>query len=164
MSRDHDLMQIYIGEHRAASAAVAERLRQLATHRHLSFVHEIESMHRDVVAEGRWLEGLTDGRASSASTLKQVRARLVERVGRRGGNGRPRTTSPLTPLVETEILIAAITVKIAFLQMLAASPAMTAEAADVSELLDQAYEHYEDVTRWHRRLGVRAFATAASST
>lgn len=69
--------------------------------------------------------------------------------------------SPLTPLIETEMLIAAIAANITFLQTLTGLPELDIDADELTELSDQAHQHFEHATRWHRRLRVDAFTSSA---
>ncbi|MGB5951102.1 MAG: hypothetical protein WBG57_01160 [Ornithinimicrobium sp.] len=156
---DSKLLQIYVADHRAMSAGVTQRLAQMAEYTHLSFVGEIDLMHHEFIAEQAWLETLARRHGVAGGTVKRSAAQLGEILGRFKLNGRLRSKSPLSPLIEIEMLIAAIAVKITFFQTLAAVPGLTEDSEQVSELLDQAHQQFEHATKWHRALRREAFTS-----
>lgn len=157
MPLDRDLLHIYIADHRAISTGVAQRLAKMTSYTHLPFACEIEQMHRDTVTEMHWLDAFSSRLDMDGGQVKRGGARLAEMLGRLKLNGRVRSTSPLSPLIEVEMLTAAVTVKITFWHTLAALPDAAGDAEHLSELLDQAHEQFEDITKWHRYLRGRAF-------
>lgn len=157
MALESKLLQIYVADHRAASAAVTERLAQMTAYTHLSFVGEIELLHRQFITEHEWLDAMAHRHGLTGGTLKRSAARFGEILGRLKLNGRLRSTSPLSPLIEVEMLIAAIAIKISFFQTLAAVPDLAGDSDDALEFLDQAHQQFEIVTKWHRALRREAF-------
>ncbi len=160
MALDHNLLKIYLADHRAVCTAVSWRLQQMQRHTELPFSHEIDQMYRDVTAETIWLDAFSARHHVPCDRVKSSGARLAEMLRRLKLNETIRFTSPLSPIREVERLTATVTMKIRLWETLATLPAATRDAADLGELLDQAHQHYEDTTRWHRILRQQAFSLA----
>ncbi|MGB3185966.1 MAG: hypothetical protein WBG36_15215 [Ornithinimicrobium sp.] len=160
MPREHDLLSIYLADHRAIFSGVEKRLDQMRGYTELPFAHEIDQMHRDVMTEMIWLEAFCKRGEVPRGRIKQGATRLAERLGRLKLNGTIRSTSALSPMLEIELLTAAVTTKIRLWETLSTLPTSTQDGIDLGELLDQAHQHYEDAARWHRQLRQRTFSPA----
>jgi hypothetical protein len=87
---------------------------------------------------------------------KHVAAWLAEKIGRLKFNGALVRRSPLTPLVELEVLAIGIQGKLALWRTLQAAPPDPETAAQVEYLVERAERQFEAVERHRVEAGRRA--------
>ena len=115
---ERDLLRIYLADHQAGARGVLNRLGQMKGYTDLSIAPLIEELHSEVGQEFAWVASLVTRLGLSPGFAKQAGARVGELVGRLKLNGRVGTRSPLTPVVELEVLSAGVIGKLRLWQTL----------------------------------------------
>jgi hypothetical protein len=112
-SADSDrLLNIYLADHRAGAAAGLARAKRFAAANATSFLADAaEAVCRAIEDDVRTLDEIFHRLGYRPSRWKMLAARAVELVGRLKPNGRLRGYSPLSRLVELELLVAGILTK-----------------------------------------------------
>jgi hypothetical protein len=105
-------LQIYLADHRAGAEAGRARARRFAAANATSFLADAANeVHHEIEADVRTLEDILDRLGCRPSRWKMMLARGAEVVGRLKPNGQLRGYSPLSRLIELELLIAGILTK-----------------------------------------------------
>lgn len=117
MSRD--LLQLYMSDHLTGATAGANRINRMAN----DFVDTPMFSHLgqlvdEISAERDFLERLINDLGLEQKPHRQAVAWMGERVGRLKGNGRILDRSPMTMLLETELMRGAVTGKLGGWQVL----------------------------------------------
>jgi hypothetical protein len=121
--RSHDgegLLRIYLGDHRAGAAAGQARARRFAAANADSFLADTaRDVCHQIEEDVRTLDEILARFRCRASRWKLIVARVAELAGRLKLNGRLRGYSPLSRLIELELLLAGILAKESLWQTLA---------------------------------------------
>jgi hypothetical protein len=119
-SPDADRLRIYLADHRAGADAGSARARRFAKTNADSYLRDAASgVCRQIEEDVRTLDAILDRLGCRPSRLKGVLARTAELIGRLKPNGQVRGYSPLSRLLEMELLIAGILTKESLWQSLA---------------------------------------------
>jgi hypothetical protein len=158
------LLRIYLADHRAGAAAGLARARRFANANSDTALGEsateVQRQIRDDVAT---LDEVIDRLGHRPSPWKNGLARAVELAGRLKPNGRLRGYSPLSRMIELELLIAGILTKESLWQTLAEVQALRPELAgfDFDDLEHRAMRQRMELEA-HRRSTVHdAFERSA---
>lgn len=107
-----DYLRIYLTDQRAAQAAMVRVANRFArSNRSTPWGEELNDLALDVADDAEVLESVATACGVDGGTAKRVLALAGERVGRLKLNGHWVTYSPLSRILETEGLIAALTLK-----------------------------------------------------
>jgi hypothetical protein len=113
-------LRIYLADHRAGAAAGVVRAGRFAAANFGSFLEEpAREVHLQIEEDVRILDDIIDRLGYRSAPWKNVVARVAEFLGRLKPNGRLRGYSPLSRLLELELLIAGILTKESLWQTLA---------------------------------------------
>jgi hypothetical protein len=106
------LLGIYLADHRAAAAAGSARARRFAEANAETFIADTaQEVSREIDEDVTLLDEILGRLGCRPSAWKNLAARAAELVGRLKLNGRLRGYSPLSRLVELEVLVAGIVTK-----------------------------------------------------
>jgi hypothetical protein len=155
---DHKLLDIYINDHRAASAAGLALARRSLRNNEPSAV---ASTLRDIVHEIEGEIGVLDEIARVLSVrpdpLKRVLGRVGEFVSRAKLNGQLTGYSPLSRLIEIETLMAGVATKRQLWLSLASSEAgKSLDAFEIEGLAHQAETQHARLTPHHHAAAAEA--------
>jgi hypothetical protein len=108
----HRLLGIYLADHRAGAAAGSARARRFAAANANSFLADAaQEVSHEIDEDVALLDEILARLGCRQSAWKNFAARAAELLGRLKLNGRLRGPSPLTRLVELEVLVAGIVTK-----------------------------------------------------
>lgn len=160
---DRALLSIYLSDHLAGSVAGSRRMRRTADSlRRTPVGADLDRVAQEVVDEQQQLRVIIDELGAHASVLKQVATRLAELVGRLKSNGRIVRTSPMTPLLEVELLRSAVTGKLGIWQTLhELADELDLDPARLAGLVAQTEEQIRTLDSVHRYVRARALRTHA---
>ena len=155
---DRGLLGIYLNDHLAGAAAGARRMRRTAdTLRRTPVGRDIDRVAREVAEEREELRRLIGDLGLHQSRPKQVATRAAELVGRLKSNGRIVRSSPMTPLLEVELLRSAVTGKLGLWQVLAEiGEDLGVDTARMAALVDRTQGQVTTLDAAHRYLRSRA--------
>lgn len=161
-SIDARLLSVYLVDHTAGATAGLHRVRRMAsTYRETPLGEPLATMARQLEQERRWLMGTARGLGVEGGTVKRLAAAVGERLGRLKLNGRLVRRSPVTPLLELELLRSAVVGKLSGWQTLeatAATTGLTAEQVDrLRALQREADEQVELLSSLLDQVRPRAF-------
>jgi hypothetical protein len=113
-------LRIYLSDHRAGAEAARARAKRFAAANETGFVGDAANeVYREIEADVRTLDEILDRLGYRPSRWKMTVARTAELIGRLKPNGQLRGYSPLSRLIELELLIAGILTKESLWQTLA---------------------------------------------
>lgn len=116
---DHDLLAVYLGDHLAGAVAGSRRMRRTADALSRTPVGPaMDRVAHEVVGERETLRLIGRRLDLHPSWTKQAATFVAELVGRLKLNGRLVRRSPMTPLLEVELLRSAVTGKLGIWQTL----------------------------------------------
>ncbi|MGB3762998.1 MAG: hypothetical protein WA966_07215 [Ornithinimicrobium sp.] len=155
---DRDLLQIYLADHQAGARGVMNRLDQMTAYTDLPIAPVIAQLHAEVREEFAWVAALVTRLEVSPGRVKQSGARVGELLGRLKLNGRWRRRSPLTPVVELEMLSAAVVGKQRLFETLTdLRDDLPVNPEELANLSARAERQLSDITDAHERLRRTAF-------
>ncbi len=155
---DRDLLQIYLADHQAGARGVMDRLAQMTGYTDLPIAPLMEQLHTEVREEFAWVAALVTRLGLDPSLVKQSGARVAELLGRLKLNGRWRTRSPLSPVLELEILSGAVIGKLRLFQTLTdLSHMLPVEPTELAGLSTRAERQLSDLAGAHEHLRAAAF-------
>lgn len=106
---DPELLQLYLSDHLTGSAAGLSRIRQMAENYAGSPMAEtLRQIAHEIDDEKDRLERLIETLGLRPLRHRQALAWTAEKLGRLKLNGRVLTTSPMTPLLELELMRSAV--------------------------------------------------------
>ncbi|MCL3860150.1 hypothetical protein [Actinotalea sp. K2] len=160
---DHDLLAVYLNDHLAGASAGVARLRRTADGLSGTPVGpDLDRVAREVEGEREELRGLLADLGVSESRSKQVALWVGERIARLKANGRLTRSSPMTPLLEVELLRSAVMGKRGLWQTLAdLSPALGLDGPRVTALLLQTDAQLDTLDQVHSVLRKRSLRERA---
>jgi hypothetical protein len=151
------LLAIYLQDHHAAALAgtrLASRAASAVSREPASA--ELSEVAREIAGDLATLESIMRRLGTSPSGMKDAIARAGERIGRLKLNGRWRTRSPLSDVVELETLVVGITGKQALWRSLEIANVLSSEELD--RLLDRAERQKRIVEGARQAAARRAFS------
>ena len=111
---DGDLLALYLGDHLTGSSAGAARITDMATrHSDTPMGPELAAIAKEIREERAALRDVIEALGFSTHPLRRVVARVGERVAALKPNGRAFRRSPMTPVLEIELMRAAVNAKMA---------------------------------------------------
>jgi hypothetical protein len=133
---DFHLLSVYLNDHVAGATVGVQRIRRMAPVYEGTVVgRTIAPLVAELEQEREWLLGCLRLLDIPVRTYKIVGGYVAERVGRLKPNGRVRSSSPLSALLEVELLRGAITGKSSGWQTLRAQgPALGLTEGSLDEL------------------------------
>lgn len=160
---DKELLELYLSDHLTGSAAGLSRMRRMADDYAGSETGRVlRDIAHEVDEEQDRLERLIDTLGLRRLRHRQAAAWTAEKVGRLKLNGRVLTTSPMTPLLELELMRSAVMGKLGLWQTLTEIGAELGEdPEEFRGLAEQARRQAERLDQLHAR--VRGDALRAQS-
>lgn len=161
---DHHLLGVYLNDHLAGAVGGAQRMRRTADALARTPVGpDLDRVATEVAQEREELRALIETMGFVQARPKQLATWLGERLARLVSNGRMLRHSPLTDLLEVEILRSAVTGKLGLWQtlvdlgpQLSADPGLAALPARWQQLVDQSLAQVATLDRVHEVVRVRA--------
>lgn len=101
---DDDLVEIYLSDHAAGAATLVQRLRRMAETYGPDLAVPMAVLADTLERERDWVMSLMTSRQLTPSRWKSAAGVVAERIGRLKLNGRTLQQSPLSPLLELELL------------------------------------------------------------
>lgn len=156
---DRDLFELYLNDHLAGATAGRSRARRMATSYADLPIHDgLVRFADDLDQEHHRLRRLIEDLGLSHKTCRLVAAKIGEELGRFKLNGRFVTRSPLTPLLELELLRGAVNAKAGLYQELEAlAPRLGIDPQEWADLAETAKEQSALLEDLHAQLRVTAF-------
>ena len=151
---DRELLRTYLDDHLTGATGVLQRLDMMVgSYRDLPVHDDLVGLRADVRTERRRLTKVIAALGLQRSLPKEALARIGEVAGRLKRNGRWASRSPLTPLLELELLQSGVSGKSGLWRMLGThAPALGLDPAEFRGLEEQADEQVERIVRCHRAL------------
>ncbi|MFD6444602.1 NAD-dependent epimerase/dehydratase family protein [Promicromonospora sp. NPDC060204] len=162
-SMDHYLFGLYLSDHFTGATAGLERLELMTrTSEDTPFYAELAEATEQLRAERELYRDLLATLGVPRRRHRQAAAWLGEKAGRLKLNGRIADRSPMTPVLEAELMRSAVLGKIGGWQTLREHAAdVGLDAAQLDELIAQARRQIDLFDRYHAWARERAFRTAA---
>lgn len=156
---DRALLQIYLEDHLTGATGIVQRLTMMRdSYQDLPVATELTRLLEEVTQDRQTLVEVIGSLGLRPSPAKLLLARGGELVGRLKLNGRLRQRSPLTPLLELEVLQAGINGKSGLWRSLAVhADALGLDPEQFRSLEERARRQQDDVVAAHRRLVRGAF-------
>lgn len=153
------LLQIYLNDHRAGAAGALAMLRRSAgSNQGTPLGATLEALIDEIEADAETLDRVLDHLDLTPSPVKQLLAKVAERVGRLKMNGRLRGYSPLSRVLEIEGLLAGIDAKRKlWLALRALSPNGAMSDIDLCALSERAESQRERLISHHHEAVIEAF-------
>lgn len=158
-----DLLAIYLTDHLAGAAAGSRRMRRLAeAERDADDGRDLARIADEIEQDRVALRSMIDEAGISLRWYKSLAARAVEAAGMLKLNGTVLRRSPLTSVLELELMRMAVTGKLALWGALHDTP--LTERHDFDVLIDRARAQLRDLEVAHtRRTGVLGSAMMTGS-
>ncbi|MFE7504113.1 NAD-dependent epimerase/dehydratase family protein [Promicromonospora sp. NPDC057488] len=158
-SMDHYLFGLYLSDHFTGATAGLERMGLMArTAQDTPFYAELAEATEQLRAERELYRDLLDALGVPRRRYRQVAAWLGEKAGRLKLNGRVTQRSPMTTVLEAELMRSAVLGKIGGWQTLREHAGeLGLDAARLAELTAQARAQIELLDRFHAWARERAF-------
>ena len=150
------LLTIYLQDHHAAALAgtrLANRVASVVPREEA--LAELSEVALEIAEDLGTLEAIMRRLGTSPDGVKDTIARVGERLGRLKLNGRLRTRSPLSDVVELETLVVGITGKQALWRSL--QTANVVESEELDRLIERAERQKRTVERAREAAARRAF-------
>ena len=130
------LLRIYLADHLAGATAGCARIARMAhAYRRTPVSGQLEELNRELQAERAELKRLLNELRLGKHRVRQALAWLGERLGRLKSNGHLFAGSPLTLLLEVELMRSAVAGKLGLWQTLAARAEDLGRHADRFDVL-----------------------------
>lgn len=151
---DTKYLAIYLDDHVTGATVAIQRTRRMASvYRGTPAASVLRELPAQLEAERSFLIATMHALGIRVSRYKVVLATVAERVGRLKPNGHLLRPSPLSALLEVELLRGAITAKLSGWQTLSTlPPEQPVDHARLVELQTQAQEQFDDLTALLTRL------------
>lgn len=155
---DRHLLRIYLDDHLAGASAGATRMQHAAERLTSTPVGaDLQAVADEVAAEKDELRGLLDDLDLPTSPVKEALAAVGERLGALKPNGALRGRSPMTALLEVELLRSAVTGKKGLWQtLLDLSGELGLDGARMAALVAQSDRQIATLDRVHAYVRTRA--------
>ena len=159
---DHDrLLEIYLADHLAAgTAGLALAIRSARNNSATETGRFLERLAAEIEEDHETLRRIVGGLGFDGSRLKELVAWAGERLGRLKLNGQMRGYSPLSRLLELEMLAVGIAGKLALWQSLEQIPgiAQRLPGVDLEQLVERAEQQRAEVEKHRLAAAHEAFA------
>ncbi|MFF1528317.1 hypothetical protein [Cellulomonas sp. NPDC058312] len=151
---DRVLLQSYLGDHLGGAVGGSARFARMAdAYAQTPLGPALARIARQVADEREWLRETAHALGVRPSAVKRLGIAVTEKVGRLKPNGRLTDTSPLSAVLELDLMRAAVTAKRGLWETLEIWCAdLDLDPAEVQRMLDQA----DDQIATLRRLGTVA--------
>lgn len=159
---DRHLLGVYLNDHLAGAVGGAERMRRTADALARTPVGaDLDRVATEVAQEREEVRALIEALGFQQARPKQVATWVAERLARLVSNGRMLRHSPLTDLLEVEILRGAVTGKLGLWQTLRdLTPAPGLDAGRCQQLVDRSLAQIATLDLVHEHIRVRALRSA----
>ncbi|WP_130011224.1 hypothetical protein [Serinicoccus sediminis] len=156
---ERELLQIYLEDHLTGATGMVQRLTMMhQNYGDLPVAGEIAQLLQEVSEDRSRLSEVIRSLGLQRSGAKLLLARTGELAGRLKTNGRLRRRSPLTPLLELELVQSGISGKSGLWRSLTVhADSLGLDAEEFRSLEERAYRQLDDVVAAHRRLTREAF-------
>ncbi|WP_298889653.1 hypothetical protein [uncultured Serinicoccus sp.] len=156
---DRALLQIYLSDHLTGATGMVQRLTMMRdSYQDLPVAAEVTQLLQEVTEDRQTLVEVIRSLGLRPHPAKLLLARSGELVGRLKLNGRVRRRSPLTPLLELEVVHAGISGKSGLWRSLTVhADALGLDPDEFRGLEERARRQQDDVVAAHRRLTRGAF-------
>ena len=156
---DGVLFELYLSDHlTGATAGVNRGERMVADYVDTPVYAQLGQITERLVAERDFLEKLIHGLGFSRKPYRQAVAWAGERIGRLKGNGRVASRSPMTLLLETDLMRGAVRSKVGVWETLRDyAPALGLDPAVFEELIDSASHQLDLLDEVHAYARPKAF-------
>jgi hypothetical protein len=152
-------LRIYLNDHRAGAAGgVSLARRCLGSNEGSALGTELERLVADLEADTRVLDDILRRFSFASDPFKRLAAWASERVGRLKPNGQVSGYSPLSRLIELELLLAGIDAKRSLWRSLGTISAPELAGLDFESLVNRATDQRRRLTPFHEQASGRAFA------
>ncbi|WP_298751323.1 hypothetical protein [uncultured Serinicoccus sp.] len=153
------LLRIYLEDHLTGATGMVRRLTMMRdSYQDLTVAAEVAQLLQEVTDDRQTLVDVIRSLGLRPSPAKLLLARSGELVGRLKLNGRVRRRSPLTPLLELEVVHAGISGKSGLWRSLTVhADALGLDPRRFRDLEERARRQQDDVVAAHRRLTRGAF-------
>jgi nucleoside-diphosphate-sugar epimerase len=158
-SMDRGLFGLYLSDHLTGATAGLERAERIArTYTDVPFQAELAELAEQLRGEREYYLQLIHLLGVRRRRYRQAAAWVAERAGRLKLNGRLFQGSPMTPLLESELMRSAVVGKIGGWQTLREhADDVGLDAAQLDELVEQARAQREMLDRLHAHVRSQAF-------
>lgn len=162
-SIDKGLLGIYLSDHLTGSTAGVNRIRRMAeAHADSPLAEELARISTELVSERDFLKRLIRDLGLRRRRHRQAAAWLAERLGRLKLNGRVVRPSPLTAVLEAELMRAAVLGKLGGWQALGdLAPVLGLDPAVFDALSEDARGQMDVLGRLHEHARATAFNSEA---
>lgn len=159
-SLDADLLQLYLSDHLTGATAGRSRVSAMAKrHAQSPIGPPLAALAEELTQERQRLREIIEELGLRPLRHRQAVAWVGEHVGRLKLNGRLLTTSPMTPLLEVELMRSAVIGKLGLWQTLAhLAPELALDPEEFDRLAAQARRQIESLDGVHeqvRQVGLR---------
>lgn len=163
---DWDLLGLYMADHVAGATTGIERIKRMArAYADTPHSAALTAMVQEFRAERRVYYEVMDRFDLSRRSYRQVIAWAGEKAGRLKLNGAICRTSPMTPVLESELMRAAVLGKIGGWQTLTAyHQELRMPLGTLEQLIAQAERQIEQLSAMHEAFRARAFYAEKSAT
>lgn len=148
---DRELLTIYLTDHLAGASGAVRRLDRMAKgYTDLTIHPELVRLASEVRQDGRSLLDIVHQLGLPRRRPKQAVARVGELAGRLKLNGRVRSRSPLTPLIELEAMQVGVRGKLSLWRTLQEyAEQLALEPSRLSDLEQRAQDQLDVLDRCH---------------
>lgn len=159
MTLDRDLLGLYLSDHLAGATGGLGRLEQMCeAHRDLPIHADLVRTREQVQEEIDRLREIVDRLGTRPRRLRQATAWAGEKVGRLKLNRRLTRRSPMTPVLELELLRGAVMAKQGLWEVLRDhADALGLDPEEFDRLAGLADEQRERLQTMHQQLSATAF-------
>lgn len=158
------LLAIYLNDHRAGATGGVELARRArSSNRGTRWSETLETVCVEIEADLTTLEQVMEHLGVKRNVAKIAAAWSAERVGRLKPNGRLRGYSPLSRMLELEMLHIGITGKMEMWRVLEATLASQLTQFDLPRLIERAESQRTTVERLRIEAAAEAFAGEGAS-
>ncbi len=146
-SLDADLVQLYLSDHLTGATAGGSRISAMAKrHAQSPIGPSLAALSEELTRERQRVQEIIEELGLRPLRHRQVAAWVGEHLGRLKLNGRLVTTSPMTPLLEVELMRSAVMGKLGLWQTLAhLAPELALDPAEFDRLAAQAHRQIESL-------------------
>ena len=150
------LLAIYLNDHYAgAMVGVEVARRSRNSNRENEFGSFLEVLVEEVESDRRALRAVIEEQGIRVNRVKEAAAWVSEKLGRAKPNGRLTGYSPLSRLVELELLYLGVTGKLALWRALRDTP-VAVRRVDLDELISRAERQRSEIERFRQRAAAEA--------
>jgi hypothetical protein len=148
---DQDMLAIYLNDHLAAATAGVELVRRAARSHSGDRGEELTALAEEIAEDREALRDLMKRLDVTENPVKEAAGWLGEKLGRLKPNGHLVSRSPLSDVLELEMLRTGTAARIAGFQVLRAVAAHDSRVTreEMETLLDRAQDHAERLYKLH---------------